>query len=71
MHIALSNLIGNAWKYSSRTPYAVLSSGPWKRTKETVFFVRDNGAGFDMAHAKKLFTPFQRLHSDSHFTGPE
>ena len=69
MHIALSNLIGNAWKYSSRTPYAVIEFGTVEKNEETVFFVRDNGAGFDMAHAKKLFTPFQRLHSDSHFTG--
>jgi PAS domain S-box-containing protein len=69
MLIALSNLIGNAWKYSSRTSNAVIEFGSLEKNEETVFFVRDNGAGFDMAHAKKLFTPFQRLHSDSHFSG--
>jgi PAS domain S-box-containing protein len=69
MHIALSNLIGNAWKYSSKTPNAVIEFGAMEKNGENIFFVRDNGAGFDMAHAKKLFTPFQRLHSDSHFTG--
>ena len=69
MHIALSNLIGNAWKYSSKTPNAVIEFGAMEKNGETIYFVRDNGAGFDMAHAKKLFVPFQRLHSDSHFSG--
>jgi len=69
MHVALSNLIGNAWKYSSKTPDAVIEFGKMERNGEKVYYVRDNGAGFDDAHAKKLFKPFQRLHSESQFPG--
>lgn len=67
--IALSNLLGNAWKYSSKTPNAVIEFGATVNDGERVYFVRDNGAGFDNAHAKKLFTPFQRLHPESQFSG--
>ena len=69
MHIALSNLIGNAWKYSSKTPNARIEFGSMKKDSEWIYFVRDNGSGFDMKLAHKLFAPFQRLHSDSQFPG--
>jgi light-regulated signal transduction histidine kinase (bacteriophytochrome) len=69
MESALSNLLGNAWKFSAgRTP-ARIALGSQLQGAETVYFVRDNGAGFDMAYADKLFGPFQRLHSDSAFEG--
>lgn len=61
----LENLLGNAWKYSSRTPNARIEVG----RSEGAFFVRDNGAGFDMKDAHKLFTPFERLHTPEQFEG--
>jgi PAS domain S-box-containing protein len=69
IHIALSNLIGNAWKYSSKTPDAQIEFGIQKKNGDQVYYIRDNGAGFDMAYAEKLFTPFKRLHSDKEFPG--
>jgi PAS domain S-box-containing protein len=69
MTIALSNLIGNAWKYTGKNPGAHISIGILFEENEDVFFVHDNGAGFDMKFAHKLFQPFQRLHSDNQFPG--
>jgi PAS domain S-box-containing protein len=69
MNIALSNLIGNAWKYSSKAANARIDFGTIEKNGEMLYYVRDNGAGFDMKHAEKLFAPFQRLHSDSEFSG--
>jgi signal transduction histidine kinase len=63
---ALENLIGNAWKYSAKRPHARIEIG---RTDDGALFVRDDGVGFDMAQAEKLFTPFRRLHSASEFDG--
>jgi len=57
----LDNLIGNAWKFTAKTPGARIEIGA-SDNGERAYFVRDNGAGFDMAHAAKLFAPFQRLH---------
>jgi light-regulated signal transduction histidine kinase (bacteriophytochrome) len=67
--IVLENLLGNAWKYSAKQAAAHIAFGHETREKEAVFYIRDNGAGFDMAHAGKLFAPFQRLHRDSEFEG--
>jgi signal transduction histidine kinase len=67
--IVLENLLGNAWKYSAKQAAAHISFGRAIKEKEAVFYLRDNGAGFDMAHAGKLFAPFQRLHRDSEFEG--
>ncbi|MDB5845336.1 MAG: sensor signal transduction histidine kinase, partial [Polaromonas sp.] len=66
----LVNLIGNAWKFSAKQLDAAIEVGmtPGSQT-QAVFFVRDNGAGFDMAHADKLFATFERLHSPSEFEG--
>jgi signal transduction histidine kinase len=61
----LVNLIGNAWKFSSKTPHPVIEIGE----RDGAFFVRDNGAGFNPAYAAKLFVPFQRLHSAAEFEG--
>ncbi len=69
IRIALENLIGNAWKYSSKTEYARIRFSSIKRDEQTIYCVTDNGAGFDMKFANKLFAPFQRLHSESTFPG--
>ncbi len=70
LRVALENLLGNAWKYSSKQVEAEISFGQQlDAAGEPVFFVCDNGAGFDMAYADKLFTPFQRLHAVAEFAG--
>jgi signal transduction histidine kinase len=69
LRIALENLLGNAWKFTGQTAGARIELGQELQDQERVFYVRDNGAGFDMAHADKLFTPFQRLHTTSEFPG--
>ncbi len=63
------NLIGNAWKFTGREPVARIELGASERDGALTLFIRDNGAGFDMAYASKLFSPFQRLHSLSDFPG--
>jgi len=69
IRIALENLIGNAWKFAEKNNSARIEFGSVQQGAEQVFFVRDNGAGFDMAYADKLFGAFQRLHSASEFQG--
>ncbi len=69
IRIALYNLLGNAWKFTSRRAAASIEFGALSQRSKTVFYVRDNGAGFDMAHAGKLFGAFQRLHSPREFEG--
>jgi PAS domain S-box-containing protein len=69
LRIVLENLIGNAWKYSSKNPNAVIEVGTEIRDNTTIYFVRDNGVGFDMKYADKLFGAFQRLHSSDEFEG--
>ena len=64
-----SNLIGNALKYSRQRTQAVIEIGGTADGEEVRFYVRDNGIGFDMAYADKLFKPFQRLHMPSEFDG--
>ncbi|MDP1672690.1 MAG: ATP-binding protein, partial [Burkholderiales bacterium] len=69
LRIALENLLRNAWKFTGRRPDSVLEVGFSGAHGETTYFVRDNGVGFDMAYANKLFGAFQRLHSESEFEG--
>lgn len=69
MKVTLENLIGNAWKYTSKKDVARIEFGQTTKEGIEVFYVKDNGAGFDMNYAKKLFTPFQRLHTQSEFSG--
>jgi signal transduction histidine kinase len=69
LRAALENLIGNAVKFTSRTAGARIEIGNLRDDDRNVFFVRDNGAGFDMAHAGKLFGAFQRMHSMVEYPG--
>lgn len=69
LEIALVNLLGNAWKFTSKTENARIELGRTTLNQETVFFVRDNGAGFDQAFSDKLFRAFQRLHTGAEFEG--
>lgn len=70
LRIALSNLLTNAWKYTAKTPEAEIRFGSTTQADGTrVFFVRDNGVGFSMDQAGRLFAPFQRLHQDAEFEG--
>jgi light-regulated signal transduction histidine kinase (bacteriophytochrome) len=70
MRVALENLLGNAWKYTSKHPSARIEFGARREPDgRTAFFIRDDGAGFDMAYAGKLFGAFQRLHTPSEFPG--
>jgi light-regulated signal transduction histidine kinase (bacteriophytochrome) len=69
LRAALENLLGNAWKYTANTKEPEIEFGTKKINNTETYFVRDNGAGFDMARAEKLFQPFQRLHSASEFEG--
>jgi PAS domain S-box-containing protein len=69
MHIAMDNLLGNAWKFTSKHTAAVIQLGKMRINDEDVYFVKDDGAGFDMQFAKKLFTPFQRMHPPADFEG--
>jgi PAS domain S-box-containing protein len=69
LRIALDNLIRNAWKFTRKRPKALIEFGKTENGGKTAFFLRDNGAGFDMKYADKLFAVFQRLHSDAEFEG--
>ncbi|MCG8556480.1 MAG: ATP-binding protein [Proteobacteria bacterium] len=69
LRVALENLVGNAWKFTGRREAARIEFGLENMGANKVYFVRDNGAGFDMDHANKLFEVFQRLHSASEFEG--
>jgi len=65
----LANLFSNAWKFTSQTAKAKIMFGSKIINKETVYYIKDNGIGFDMSYANKLFSPFQRLHSDDVYEG--
>ncbi|HET6840897.1 MAG TPA: CHASE domain-containing protein [Candidatus Angelobacter sp.] len=69
LRIMLENLLGNAWKFTSRTPEARIEFGVHRQGKQRTCFISDNGAGFDMKYADKLFGAFQRLHDITEFPG--
>ncbi|WP_051180662.1 CHASE domain-containing protein [Thermithiobacillus tepidarius DSM 3134] len=69
LEILLENLLGNAWKFTGKHERAHIEFGAREEAGERVYFVRDDGAGFDMAYAGKLFGPFQRLHGPGEFEG--
>jgi PAS domain S-box-containing protein len=69
LRIALDNLLGNAWKFSGQRDDARVEFGMRVENGENIYFVADNGAGFDMAYADKLFGAFQRLHDTHEFPG--
>jgi light-regulated signal transduction histidine kinase (bacteriophytochrome) len=70
LRVMLENLLGNAWKFTAKQPQARIEVGSLSQPNGTAaFFVRDNGAGFDMAYADKLFGAFQRLHRMDEFQG--
>jgi len=69
MNIALQNLLANAWKFTAKTPEARIEMGTTSQGDGAIFFIRDNGAGFEMAYVNKLFSAFQRLHSSQEYEG--
>jgi two-component system, sensor histidine kinase and response regulator len=69
LRIAMKNLLENAWKFTSKEPRPRIEFGVTHGSAEPSYFVRDNGAGFDMAYAGRLFGPFQRLHPQHEFPG--
>jgi light-regulated signal transduction histidine kinase (bacteriophytochrome) len=69
LRIMLDNLLGNAWKFTGHTAAPRIEFGEDSSNGEPVYFVRDNGAGFDMTYADKLFGAFQRLHTSDEFPG--
>jgi signal transduction histidine kinase len=69
LRVVMNNLLGNAWKYTGKQPNAQVTFGCTERGGQRIYFVKDNGAGFDMEYADKLFGVFQRLHSATEFPG--
>lgn len=69
MTIVLENLLGNAWKFTGKVLRPKIEVGLIAFERHDAYFIRDNGAGFDMAYADKLFRPFQRVHSEAEFPG--
>lgn len=67
--VVLENLLGNAWKFTRDQPRGCIEFASTRQDGQSAFFVRDNGAGFDMAFASKLFGVFQRLHASEEFEG--
>jgi light-regulated signal transduction histidine kinase (bacteriophytochrome) len=69
LRVVVANLLGNAWKFTGRRQRPAVEVGPVQNTTQPTYYVRDNGAGFDPAHATRLFAAFQRLHADREFPG--
>jgi light-regulated signal transduction histidine kinase (bacteriophytochrome) len=69
LRVLLENLLGNAWKYTRTTSGARIEFGVEHEAEGDIFYIRDNGVGFDMVYASKLFSPFQRLHNPNEFEG--
>lgn len=69
LRVVLDNLLGNAWKFTQKRDVATINFGVSRHNSTTTFYVQDDGAGFDMKYADKLFGPFQRLHNETEFAG--
>jgi signal transduction histidine kinase len=69
LRVVIDNLLRNAWKYTSHRPTAKIEFGVQTGDGAAIYFVRDNGVGFDSRSASRLFQPFQRLHSAEEFPG--
>jgi DNA-binding response OmpR family regulator/two-component sensor histidine kinase len=69
LRAVFENVFGNAWKFTAKTESPVIAFGAERQDGEVSYFVRDNGVGFDVKHATRLFTPFQRLHTEEQFPG--
>jgi light-regulated signal transduction histidine kinase (bacteriophytochrome) len=69
LRIVLTNLFGNAWKFTTKRPHALIEFGSSGEDGGTEYFIRDNGAGFDQAYSGMLFGAFQRLHAATDFPG--
>jgi light-regulated signal transduction histidine kinase (bacteriophytochrome) len=69
LRVLLENLLGNAWKFTGKIPLARIEFGATRDGTQTTYFVKDNGAGFDMKYVEKLFGAFQRLHDVTEFPG--
>jgi light-regulated signal transduction histidine kinase (bacteriophytochrome) len=69
LRVVVENLLGNAWKFTSKRPTARIEIGVKREQSQVIYFVRDDGAGFDMQYSEKLFDPFQRLHTAGEFAG--
>lgn len=67
--IAISNLINNAWKYTAKKNEPFIEIGKFRKNSQIIFFIKDNGAGFDLSKSTDLFEPFRRYHSDQEFPG--
>jgi light-regulated signal transduction histidine kinase (bacteriophytochrome) len=67
--IAIDNLVSNAWKYTGKTEHAVIEFGTRSQDGKSIYYLKDNGAGFDAQHADKIFNAFQRLHTAQEFEG--
>jgi len=69
LRVAVENLLGNTWKFTSKQPRATIEVGVTEAQGQPTYFVRDNGTGFDMTYVGRLFSPFNRLHSAAEFAG--
>jgi len=69
LRVVLENLLGNAWKFTRQHPHAIIEFGREAEAEKPTYFVKDDGAGFDMAYANKLFRAFHRLHPGTEFDG--
>jgi light-regulated signal transduction histidine kinase (bacteriophytochrome) len=69
LQVMLQNLLSNAWKFTSKREKTTIEFGVEARDLRNIYFIRDNGAGFDMQFAERIFMPFKRFHANSEFPG--
>ena len=69
LKIVMENLLNNAWKFTSKKENTIIEFGTFREKSKTTYYIKDNGVGFDMQYANKLFSAFQRLHSDKEYPG--